>query len=187
MRRIIYFAIAIHIFLSFVPANTYCSAAPSEIELEWDYVTSYRDDRDLDTVSLHILKETPKKVKNWSVYRGFTITRPTGSITLHEQEHSSSAFGAGPVYMIRNQKHYSEKFSAAFDISAGVIVYDKTFPAGGRWYNFMWRLGPKLMYRFNDNSSLHIGYTLMHVSNGLKSHNPGYDARGVSLGFVTTF
>ena len=187
MRRIINLVIVFSVLLILIPVHAYCSTGDAPLELEWDYVTSYLDDRDLDTVSLHILKKTPKKVKHWSVYRGITITRATGSITLDEQKYDSPAFGAGPVYMIRNEKHYSDKFSAAFDISGGFIVYDKTFPAGGRWYNFMWRLGPKLIYRMNDNSSLHIGYTLMHVSNGLEKHNPGYDAHGVSFGVVTKF
>jgi hypothetical protein len=87
--------------------------------------------------------------------------------------------------MMRNEKHYSDKFSAALDMSGGFIVYDKVFPAEGRHYNFMWRIGPQLIYRVNETSSVNIGYMLVHVSNGFKTHNPGNDARGISFGFAT--
>jgi hypothetical protein len=89
--------------------------------------------------------------------------------------------------MIRYEKYHSGKLSAAFDMSGGFIVYDKTFPAGGKCYNFMWRAGPKFIYKINENTSVNIGYMLMHVSNGLKTHNPSYNAHGASLGFVTNF
>ncbi|CQR74944.1 hypothetical protein SpAn4DRAFT_4301 [Sporomusa ovata] len=89
--------------------------------------------------------------------------------------------------MIRAEKPYAGKLSAALDMSGGVILYDKPFPAGGRYYDFMWRVGPKFIYKFNDNSSINVGYMLMHVSNGFKTHNPGYDAHGISFGFVTNY
>ncbi|MEN6620696.1 MAG: acyloxyacyl hydrolase [Smithella sp.] len=72
-------------------------------------------------------------------------------------------------------------------MSGGFIVYDKTFPAGGRYYNFMWRIGSQFIYKISKDSSVNVGYMLMHVSNGFKTHNPGYNARGISLGFVTNF
>jgi len=51
----------------------------------------------------------------------------------------------------------------------------------------MWRIGPRLNYKISENSSVSIGYMLIHVSNGLKTHNTSYNAHGVSLGFVTNF
>jgi hypothetical protein len=91
--------------------------------------------------------------------------------------------------MIRNEKKVSGKLDAAFDMSGGVIVYDKKFPAGGECYNFMWQIGPRFIYKFSQNSSVNIGYMLMHVSNGLHypNPNPSYNAHGVSFGFVTNF
>ncbi|WP_371380209.1 acyloxyacyl hydrolase [Sporomusa aerivorans] len=187
MRRLIYLVVVINFLLIFTPGQ-YCYAADSKLELDWDYLTTSNNDRDLDTVSLHILEKISEK-KNKSIYRGITITRPIGNVTLENQTHSqeSSAVGIGPIYMIRTEKHYSGKLLAALDISGGVILYDKPFPAGGRYYNFMWRVGPKLIYKFNDSSSVNVGYTLMHVSNGFRTHNPGYDTRGVSVGFVSNF
>jgi hypothetical protein len=190
IRRVFCLVIAIHFLLIGLPGVSACQGNGSAVELNWDYQSSYTKDRDLDTVSLHILKkssESKSETKNRSVYRGITITRPTGSITFEQQTGDSAAVGVGPIYLIRNEKYLSDKLSAAVDMSGGFIVYDRSFPAGGRWYNFMWRIGPQFIYRFGEDSSVHVGYMLTHVSNGLRSHNPGDDARGVSFGFVTKF
>jgi hypothetical protein len=64
---------------------------------------------------------------------------------------------------------FSGKLYEALDMSGGFIVYDKTFPAEGRYYNFMWRIGPRFIYKISENSSVNIGYMLMHVSNGFKT------------------
>jgi len=188
VRRLICLVIVINFLLILLPGNSYCQAADSKLELGWDYLTSSKNDRDLDTVSLHILKKI-SETKNKSIYRGITITRPLGNVILENQTQlqESSAVGIGPIYMLRAEKHYSPKLSAAVDISGGVILYDKPFPAGGRHYNFMWRVGPKFIYKFDENSSINVGYMLMHVSNGFRTHNPGYDAHGISLGFETKF
>lgn len=187
MRRLNCLLIAIGLLLFTLPGMTYCHASGAKLELDWDYLASDGEDRSLDTVSLHILEKIAE-TKNRSVYRGITVTRPYGHVTLDDQwTYDSSAVGVGPVYMVRNEKYRSGKLSAAVDMSGGVILYDKTFPAGGKCYNFMWRIGPQFIYKFNENSSVNIGVMLMHVSNGFKTHNPGYNAHGVSLGLVTKF
>lgn len=187
MRRLFCLVIAITFLLVFMPGKPYCYAADTKLELDWDYLTPYSSDRDLDTVSLHILKKIAA-TKDRTVYRGITITRPQGSINLKQQTLDSSAVGIGPVYLVRYEKYHPGKLSAAFDISGGFIVYDKIFPAGGRYYNFMWRAGPQFIYRISENSAINIGYMVMHVSNGgLGGHNPSYNAHGVSVGFVTNF
>jgi hypothetical protein len=171
-----------------MPGKSYCYASESKIEVESDYLThTHFKDRYIDTVSLHILENISKK-NNWSIYRGVTITRPYGHIINdNQQTKDSSAVGIGPVYMIRNGKKISEKLYEALDMSGGFIVYDKAFPAEGRYYNFMWRIGPRLIYKTSENSSINIGYTLMHVSNGFGTHNPGYNGEGVSLSFEGKF
>lgn len=188
MRRLIYLVIIFNFLLLCMPGKSYCYAADSKLEMDWDYLTHVHfEDRYIDTVSLHILEKI-SETKNRSVYRGITITRPYGYI--NDEQHvrkESSAVGVGPVYLIRNEKKVSGKLYEAFDMSGGFIVYDKVFPAGGRCFNFMWRIGPQFIYKINENSSINVGYMLMHVSNGLRTHNPGYNAHGVSLGFVTNF
>ncbi|TWH45702.1 acyloxyacyl hydrolase [Sporomusa sp. KB1] len=189
MRRLIGLVMVISFLLASVPGTSDCYAAASKTEVEWDYlIPNNRDKRDVDTVSLHILEKI-SETKNRSVYRGITITRPHGSVILEGETHSreSSAVGIGPTYMIRNEKYRSGKLSAAVDISGGIMLYDNVFPAGGRHYDFMWRIGPQFIYKFNENSSINVGYMFMHVSNGFTTHNPGYDAHGFSFGFVTNF
>lgn len=186
MRRLICLVFVINILLICMPGKSYC--AESKLELEWDYLThAHFKDRYIDTVSLHILENISKK-DNRSIYRGITITRPYGYIVNdNQQTKDSSAVGVGPVYMIRNEKKLSGKLSEALDMSGGFIIYDKTFPAEGKCFNFMWRIGPRFIYKINENSSVNIGYMLMHVSNGFRTHNPGYNAQGVSVGFVEKF
>ena len=186
MRRLICFVMVINMLLIFMPGKSYC--AESKVELDWDYLThaSFKD-RYIDTVSLHILENISKK-EHRSIYRGLTITRPYGYINNdNHQREDSSAVGVGPIYLIRNEKKLSGKLSEALDMSGGFIVYDKTFPAEGRPFNFMWRIGPRFIYKISENSSVSIGYMLMHVSNGFRAHNPGYNGQGVSVGFVEKF
>lgn len=187
MRRLIFFAIVINILLIGIPGKSYCYTGDSKVEVEWDYLThAHFKDRYIDTGSLHILEKF-SEIKNWSIYRGITITRPYGYINDNQQNKDSAAVGVGPVYMFRNEKKLSGKLSGALDLSGGLILYDKAFPADGRYYNFMWRIGPRFIYKISENSSVNIGYTEMHVSNGFKTHNPGYNGHGVSAGFVTKF
>jgi lipid A 3-O-deacylase len=188
VRRLICLVIIINVLLIFMPGKSYCYTPDSKLEFNWDYLThAHFKDRYIDTVSLHILENISEK-NNRSIYRGITITRPYGHIINdNQQTKDSSAVGVGPVYMIRNEKKLSGKLYEALDMSGGLIVYDKTFPAEGRCYNFMWRVGPRLIYKTSKNSSVNIGYTLMHVSNGFKTHNPGYNAQGVSVSFEGKF
>lgn len=190
MRILICLAILMNFVAIVVPGMSYCYASDSKQEVEWDFFKPMASSRDLDTVSLHIFKKISED-KGRSVYRGITITRPQGSI-IHKQQvqaQDSSAAGIGLVYMVRNEKFRSGKLSIAVDMSGGLILYDQKFPAGGEHYNFMWRIGPRFIYKFTPHSSINIGYMLMHVSNGLHSetHNPSYNARGVSIGVETNF
>lgn len=190
MRISICLAIIINFLVIVMPAIPQCYASDSKQEMEWDFFKPMASSRDIDTVSLHILDKISEN-KGRSVYRGFTITRPQGNMIPNQQVQvqESSATGIGLIYMVRNEKFRSGKLSAAIDMSGGFIVYDKKFPAGGENYNFMWRIGPRLIYQFTPHSSINMGYMLMHVSNGLHSetHNPSYNARGVSIGVDTKF
>lgn len=186
MRRCICLVMAITVLLMLVPGMSFCYAADSKAEVDWDYLIPFHEDRDLDTVSLHIMKKF-SEVKGRSLYRGITVTRPYGDIFYENRLRESSAVGVGPTYMVRFERAHSAKFTTAFDISGGLILYDKTFPAGGKQYNFMWRVGPRFIYKIDDNSSVNVGYMAMHVSNGLQNDNPSYDAYGLSVGFTSKF
>lgn len=184
MRQLVYLVMVITFFLICTSGTSYCYASGSELEMDWDYLKPWHmKNRYIDTVSLHML-ENISETNSRSIYRGITITRPYGYIKDHKE---SSAFGIGPVYMIRNNIHSFGKLSAALDMSGGIILYDQEFPVGGRFYNFMWRIGPRLTYKISESSSVNVGYMLMHVSNGLKNHNPSYEAHGFSMGFVKKY
>ncbi len=186
MSRFICFVIFMLVILSQALACYASEPNPgqnnSSFELDWDHLTPHFEKRRIDTESLHILKNISES-NNRSTYFGLTITHPYGYVTDKQEDKACSAVGVGPVYMIRNERHWSGKLYGALDMSGGFIVYNQPFPADGRAYNFMWRIGPRLVYKISDNSSLNLGYTWMHVSNGLKRHNTSYDAGGILLGF----
>jgi hypothetical protein len=130
--------------------------------------------------------------KNLVFYKGLTITRPWGSINRTEIDPDSSAFGIGPIYLVRKRWWRQERWQLITDFSGGLILYSNNFPAGGDIYNFIWRLGPKIIYRINHQLSWNIGYTIMHVSNGqishrIPSHNPSYNANGVTVSLNRQF
>ena len=121
-----------------------------------------------------------------------TITRQTGSFqagTLKEETYASTATGAGPVLAIRTEFARSGNVSASLDGSAGVLLYDRDFPAGASRYEFMFRYGPTLSYRLNDRQELSVTLRGMHVSNGqgFHTHNPEYNAVGLGVQFLGHF
>jgi len=191
MRKLMCLFIVICISLISVPVKSYASGDGSNHEIGLEYLTPLDDDRNLNTVSLNILTETLTEKKNLSLSKGITITRPQGEIIFKGKLRDSSAYGIGPIYLLRYKPFHPGKLSVSLDMSGGFILYSKKFPAEGRIYNFMWRIGPQLIYKAGKNASVNIGYKLMHVSNGSsmfgKGHNPSYDAHGFSLSVLTHF
>jgi len=159
--------------------------APNEIEIEYLHPMSFKK-RHIDTYSIHIL-ESIGNIHHTDVYRGFTVTRALGSLTDGNEERNSEALGMGYTYLFRKKKNISKKVALAVDASGGLMFYDQAFPATGRAYNFMWRVGPRVIYMPTAATSLSLGWTYMHVSNGMGSHNPGYNGGGVTLGLGWNF
>ncbi len=160
----------------------------SQLEREYDFMDAINHDRDISTVSLNLIAKTSEK-NEWSFYKGITITRPEGEIDYKGEILESTAFGIGPIGLARYKLREFEILSIHFDMSGALIFYNEKFPAGGRHYNFMWRIGPKFIYRISENFIFNLGYKLMHVSNGSLSgyHNPAYDSKGFSLCLVKLF
>jgi hypothetical protein len=79
--------------------------------------------------------------------------------------------------------------SASLDGSAGVLLYNRDFPAGASRYEFMLRIGPTLSYRLNDGQDLSLTLRGMHVSNGqgFNPHNPEYNSVGAGVQFLGVF
>lgn len=186
MFKIIYLVLFTHLLLTAWPQQSICIAAAKTELIEFEYTTPIGNERDLNTLTVHSMQKL-STVNGHDLYRGFTLTRPRGDIFWEGQTLNSSAFGLGPVYMLRFEKPYSAKFAGAIDVSGGLMLYNKRFPAGGEYYNFMWRIGPRLLYRLNQTTQLQLGYTWLHVSNGLSKKNPGYDSNGISFGIMHNF
>ncbi len=160
-----------------------------------EYLWPVERERQIQTVSFNtfIGKEFFKKI-HLSPYGGITATYAWGSIiqtddTFQEVEYDNAAFGAGPVFMLRFEPLVYRGFSLGADASGGIIFYTSDFPAGGDFYNFMWRIGPTAAWRFNNKYSINAGFRWMHVSNGqgIGRHNPYYPARGIFFNFRRYF
>ena len=105
---------------------------------------------------------------------------------FREVELQNSAYGIGPVAVVRLTPVQLRRFSLLLDVSGAFILYSQDFPAGGDFYNFMWRAGPALAYELSHEYGVSIRYSWMHVSNGqgFDQDNPSYDARGVSVNAI---
>ncbi len=157
-----------------------------EVEVQLEYLQHrFFKNRHIDNYNLHLYKKW-KSVHALSIYGGVTITGATGYLMDKEQPEihkNSGAFGLGPSVLLRWEKHVSGKLYADLDASGSLRIYGKAHPAGGRAYDFLWRIGPRLTYRCTENTALSLGYMYAHMSNGWGSHNPGYNGVGFSLGF----
>lgn len=160
-----------------------------------EYLWPVERERQIQTVSFNafIGKEFFRKI-HLSPYGGITATYAWGNIiqmndTFQEMEYDNAAFGIGPVFMMRFELLVYRGFTLGADASGAVVFYSSDFPAGGDFYNFMWRIGPTAAWRFNSKYSINAGYRWMHVSNGqgIGQHNPYYPAQGISINFDRYF
>jgi lipid A 3-O-deacylase len=177
-----------------------------EIELEY-FTPQHEEDRNIDTISLNFQKVNYRN-DFVSVYSGITLTRAWGDMTRRDVYSECDAYGIGPTGLIRlrlmglNFLGYNRGSSVGlfFDMSGSVIFWNKDFPTGGDFYDFMWRVGPKISCLIGEKTVLNIGYKWMHVSNGqwkwqsfcktsgkATKHNPSYNAKGISLTIIKFF
>lgn len=164
------------------------------LEVGVDRLAPTKDDRPLDTLNLQaFLFEKRYAPLRLQLRVGATVTRVTGHIvqlegsfeegTLREVRLDSPAWGLGPVAEARFDVWHAGPLELAIDVSTGVMLYDRSFPAGGEHYNGMFQAGPTVRYALGNDYDLSIGYRWMHVSNGrgLGPRNPAYEAKGFAL------
>lgn len=163
-------------------------AAAEAADIEADVLQHHAfRDRYIDTVNVHVWEKASQK-GIWEVDRGLTVTRATGYVNFQGGRHmDSNAVGIGPAIRLKGEKRFAPKWSAAMEGSGAFLMYNRAFPAGGRAYNFMWRIGPSLAYHPNKDTAVSAGWTFMHVSNGLKTRNPGYNGAGLTAGITFSF
>lgn len=158
-------------------------------EIQADYFQHRGERRYINLYNLHVFRQY-KEMHGMSLHWGLTVTRPVGSWAEKDAPTvrlDSGAVGVGPSYMVRWTKPLGKKWEASLDLTGGLMVYNKVHPAHTRNYDFMWRIGPRLTYNFNDRNALSIAYLGHHVSNGQRTKNPGYNGVGVSIGYRYTY
>ncbi len=158
---------------------------PVEVQME---VIEHRftNDGHINNYTVHLYQEM-KRNGTVSFWRGLTMTRAQGWLNDDNRHRDSDAWGLGPSFMIRWEKPVSEKWSVGIDGTGSLLAYNHAFPAGGRAFGFMWRIGPRVSYYPDKDSAIRLGYSFMHCSNGFSSHNPGYNGVGFSLMYAHNF
>ena len=158
-------------------------------EIQADYFQHRGERRYINLYNLHVFRQY-KEMHGMSLHWGLTVTRPVGSWAEKSAPTvrlDSGAVGVGPSYMVRWAKPLGQKWEVSLDVTGGLMVYNKVHPAHTRSYDFMWRIGPRLTYNFNDRNALSVAYLGHHVSNGQRTKTPGYNGVGVSIGYRYTY
>lgn len=156
-----------------------------EIQLE-QFNGKIFNNRNVSNYNVHVFQQF-KQRRALSIYRGFTFTRATGYTKPHEDFLDSDGVGIGPAFMLRWKKQMSGKLYATADFTGSLMFYNKAHPAQGRAYGFLWRVGPRLLWQYGVKDSVSLGYSISHFSNGLHTHNPGYNGLGFTLNFQHQF
>lgn len=156
-------------------------------EIQMSYLPGrFFDYRKIDRYDVDLLEQF-KKNGSVTLYRGITVSRMTGYTTDDGIWKDSNAWGIGPTFMLRWEKPICGKLYGSIEASVNVQVYNRAHPAMGRAFGFLWRVGPRLTYRYSEYEALSLGYIFHHCSNGFQSHNPGYNGIGFSLGYQRSF
>ena len=158
-----------------------------EVQLEYLSGMAFSS-RNVNNYNVHIFHKA-KDNGVFSISYGGTFTRAVGATNPRQEGiwKDSNGVGIGPAGLLRWRKQVSGKFYAAWDFSGSFMFYNRAHPAEGRAYGFLWRTGPRFIWQSSENSSVSLGYSVSHFSNAMKSHNPGYNTLGFSLGFNFKF
>lgn len=157
-------------------------------------------DRHINTTNVHLfLREREWAPLNLKLKLGLTVSRATGSIeqlqgsfeagTLRSVTLDSPGWGVGPMAEAQFKLFEMGRLSGSLDATAGVLLYDRKFPAGGDRYNGMGQIGPSLSWQTGNGDrtgAITAGWRQMHVSNGqgMNAGNPSYESRGWTLRYV---
>lgn len=159
----------------------------SNVEVQLEYLDArFYKKRDVNTYNIHFFQVASRRGA-LTIHRGLTFTRAVGYTSEYGYAEDSGAFGFGPAVMLRWTQNLSGKMSASWDMSGSLMFYNRAHPAHGRAYGFLWRIGPRLIWDYDDSNSIILGWSLAHSSNGMGGHNPGYHGVGFSLGFNHKF
>lgn len=152
-------------------------------EIQFDYLHWWNKSRKIDNYNVHLLQKSDER-GNLTFYRGVTLMYADGYTNRYYAGvyRDSDAFGVGPAAMFRWNQNISGKLYVNWDACGSLLVFNKAHPAQGRAYGFLWRTGPSITWKYEDDDSFTFAGYISHVSNGMRSHNPGYNTRGFSVG-----
>ena len=165
------------------------SDVKKNFELQLEYLSGMAfSSRNVNNYNVHLFQKIHEH-RALSVYRGLSFTRAVGATNprLEGIWKDSNGVGFGPAMLLRWDKKISGKLHAAWDFSGSIMFYNRAHPAEGRAYGFLWRTGPRLIWQYGEDDSISLGYSVSHFSNGMKTHNPGYNTLGFSLGIAHKF
>ena len=161
--------------------SCYAMAKNAEVQVEYLRHHLYAR-RFIDNYNIYVVQKAHEHA-GLTFHRGITFTRPQGYTTEDNIRRDSDAVGLGPAGMIRWERPISGKLYGDLEFSGSFLIYSKAFPAQGRPWGFMWRIGPRLTWKYTKNNSFSLGYMFSHSSNGMKTKNLGHHSVGVSIGF----
>lgn len=183
-----------------VSVASVASSNPAVHTMSFEYLQPVDDDRDIETFNIDFTSHLIRLDNiNLSLYLGITGTYAHGSITqlegslgagtLKEVHLANAAYGLGPGLLMKFKLLEANKLSAHLQASGHLMIYNERFPAGGDYYNYMWRGGPLIEYEMGGLSALGLSYQRAHVSNGqgLTARNPSYNAHGFALRYTGIF
>ena len=188
MKRILMLMVALLMLASTASADDPDPKRTIEVQLE-RFNGHMFDKRKVNNYNVHVFQKVHDH-RALSVYRGLTFMRATGYIRTHNNDDllESGAVGFGPALMLRWTQPLTGKLHVAGDFTGSLLACDHAHPANGRAYGFMWRVGPRLIWQYNEDDSISAGYSVSHFSNGTrKSHNPGYNSMGFTINFQHKF
>ena len=157
----------------------------AEVQVEFLKGRCFKD-RHIDLYNVHAFKKM-KDVGAWDLYYGLTVSRAVGYTTEDGIYRDSGAVGLGPALMMRYEKAISGKLYGAVEGTGSLLFYNRAHPGDGRAYGFLWRIGPRLTYRYTEQDAVSLAYLFHHASNGMGRHNPGYNGIGFSMGYQHRF
>ena len=191
------------LFLYQLTAPLNASQPPADNEASFigiQYLSPIEDDRDIKTtnVDVHFLLTRHEKT-HLILYWGWLASYARGNITqlegsleagnLREVRYENSALGIGPGVLVRFEFWRNRRILLSLDVSGNLLAYNKRFPAGGDYYNFMWRGGPAVSIAIAKTKRVGVGYQWAHISNGQSAgpRNPSYEASGFMVRFSGLF
>ncbi len=153
------------------------------VEVQLEYLDGrFFKERNVNVWNMHVLWQN-RTVHHTGVSYGFTLQRALGYTSDDGIYRDSEAVGLGPMVQLRRERSLGGKFTGSVDASGSLLFYNHAHPAKGRAYGFLWRIGPRLTYHATDRDAISLAYIFHHSSNGMSSHNPGYNGIGFSLGY----